>query len=304
LWLTQSPDNKKEYERMRQIWESSSALKIERDADVDAAWQDFKQRAANSVPEKRIKRVLVVRMAAGIALIAVLTIIVNFVLQPQGSDENIASLQKAPVFVNALPESALYDTILMDGDSTDTATPDSTLPIKKPNGKYKRSGKTKNVIMVTFSTRDSARAFYLPDKSIVFLNDYSTLVYEEGFGKKNRKVNLVGEAYFEVVKDTMPFVVTCANTVSKGTNCYFNVHENKQNESVEVITVSGKIEFSGVGKNTYKTLVLKEGERGIFGKDEALVKEKNKNKDFKWWQKKNLRAKLRQLLNKIKNTFK
>lgn len=65
----------------------------------------------------------------------------------------------------------------------------------------------------------------LPDGSIVMLNSNSTLTYPTQFSDKQREVNLLGEAYFEVTKDTKrPFVVTTpyqANIKVYGTQ--FNV---------------------------------------------------------------------------------
>jgi ferric-dicitrate binding protein FerR (iron transport regulator) len=194
-----------------------------------------------------------------------------------------------------------YDTISFLDDSLLAQTPDSTLPTKPKL----RSKNNRNVVMITYTTVDSAKAFYLPDNSIVFLNDHSSLSYAKDFGAKNRNLNLSGEAYFEPVEDTIPFIVNCANTSSKaGVKSFFNVRENKTAGSVEVLTVSGDVEFTGVTNKVYKKLTINEGERAVYSKDATLMKEKNKQKDYKWWQKKNLRAKLRSLFDRIKNAFK
>lgn len=47
----------------------------------------------------------------------------------------------------------------------------------------------------------------LPDGSVVWLNSQTTLTYDENFGKKDRKVTLDGEAYFEVAHNKeIPFM--------------------------------------------------------------------------------------------------
>jgi ferric-dicitrate binding protein FerR (iron transport regulator) len=102
----------------------------------------------------------------------------------------------------------------------------------------------------------------------------------------------------------MQFVVACQNTIVRGTDGAFNIRGNVPEQEVEVIIVSGNIEFSGVGKKEYKKLTLKEGERGLYDKKEQLSKGKNHRKDYKWWQKKNLKSRFKRFLDKIKRTFK
>ena len=157
--------------------------------------------------------------------------------------------------------------------------------------------------MITLTTGDSAKAFLLPDNTIVYLNEHSTLTYPENFNINNRKVSLDGEAYFEVEKDTVQFMVSCHNTITRGRDGSFNIKGFSDKKEVEVIIVSGNAEFSGVGKREYKKLVLNEGERGIFDNKSALLKSKNTRKDFKWWQKKNLRSKLKRIIENIKQKF-
>src|SRR5690606_28801108 len=104
--------------------------------------------------------------------------------------------------------------------------------------------KTMNVVMITVTTGDSAKAFLLPDQSIVYLNDHSSITYPENLGKNNRKVSLSGEAYFEVRRDTMQFVVACMNTITRGVDGAFNIRSTHNPDEVEVIVVSGSAEFS------------------------------------------------------------
>lgn len=65
----------------------------------------------------------------------------------------------------------------------------------------------------------------LTDGTVVWLNAGSTLRYADNFNAKNRVVELEGEAYFEVEKqsDKTPFLVKtgCYDVVVKGTK--FNV---------------------------------------------------------------------------------
>lgn len=289
-WLSLSLENKKEFERQLAIWQQSVRLKIDRDPDVDAAWADFQSKlVALPVPKKQEG----LRMAAGFALIAGMAMLLTFVLQLNSDGQKIAVRKNLPTF-ELLPQI----TSIPDDFSDSLGTEEENSTIKQGRRPRKSAAS-----LITYATQDSARAFYLPDSSVVFLNDHSRLVFNSEFGRKHRELNLSGEAYFEVAADTLPFTVTCAKTSSKGLRSYFNVREDKTQKSVEVLCVSGSVDFTGLGKQNIKTLTLASGEKGVFNKEEIISKEKNKNKDYKWWQKKNLRASLKSFFKKLKNIF-
>lgn len=85
----------------------------------------------------------------------------------------------------------------------------------------------------------------LPDKSNVKLNAASTLKYKKRSWKKNREVNLVGEAYFKVEKGSQFDVVTWLGKVSVlGTQ--FNVKQRVN--YFEVICYEGLVSVSYKGK--------------------------------------------------------
>ena len=88
----------------------------------------------------------------------------------------------------------------------------------------------------------------LPDKSSVKLNAESSLNYKKRNWKKNREVNLVGEAYFKVAKGSQFDVVTWSGKVSVlGTQ--FNV---KQRVNYFEVTC-----YEGLVSVTYKNRVIK-----------------------------------------------
>lgn len=91
----------------------------------------------------------------------------------------------------------------------------------------------------------------LPDGSIVMLNSNSTLTYPTQFSDKQREVNLLGEAYFEVTKDTKrPFVVTTpyqANIKVYGTQ--FNVEAYEKDQTLTATLKEGSIALSYIGKD-------------------------------------------------------
>jgi transmembrane sensor len=105
---------------------------------------------------------------------------------------------------------------------------------------------------------------YLEDSSQVFLNRKSKITYVKGFGKKQREVNLSGEAYFKVVhsKDK-PFIVEAEGVLVKDLGTSFNIKAYSGDSIVEVYVESGEVAF--FTKENPGVLLFK-GEKGIFEK--------------------------------------
>jgi ferric-dicitrate binding protein FerR (iron transport regulator) len=107
---------------------------------------------------------------------------------------------------------------------------------------------------------------FLPDGSHVWLNSGSELKYQVPFTTDFRKVELVGEAFFDVTKDQAhPFLVQAGrlNIEVKGTR--FNVINYKDEKSGEVILESGSVRiFSGKYADQNTLATVKPGERACF----------------------------------------
>lgn len=88
----------------------------------------------------------------------------------------------------------------------------------------------------------------LEDSSAVWLNSQSTLVYPEMFGDKERKVTLVGEAYFEVKTDPQrPFIVNAGKQAVKVYGTCFNVRAYDDEDFVSTTLESGQVSIGRAG---------------------------------------------------------
>lgn len=113
----------------------------------------------------------------------------------------------------------------------------------------------------------------LPDGSRVWLNMGSKLTYSNDFGSDQRKVNLVGEAFFDVVKDPQhPFVVTTPTISVRVLGTKFNLRSYNNDKTSEAALIRGKIELT-VLKNPEKKIILNPSEKlTIINNQEPQVK--------------------------------
>lgn len=82
----------------------------------------------------------------------------------------------------------------------------------------------------------------LPDGSTIWLNSGSQIRYSSRFNEKKREVELKGEAFFDVAKNSKkPFFVNTSNLAIEVTGTRFNVNAYADEPDVETALVEGKV---------------------------------------------------------------
>ncbi|MCE4564761.1 FecR family protein [Maribellus sp. CM-23] len=120
----------------------------------------------------------------------------------------------------------------------------------------------------------------LPDGSLVWLNSETTLSYPLKF-KHTRPVTLVGEAYFEVGKNSKPFVVTTnyGDVEVKGTS--FNVKAYTDDNAFETTLEEGIVAFKATGETD--EITLRPGEQ-VIKTDKGFAVTQVETKYFTSWK--------------------
>lgn len=121
------------------------------------------------------------------------------------------------------------------------------------------------------TTKNGQRAtFELMDGSKVHLNAGSTLSFPEDFEGDIREVHLVGEAFFEVKRDTKkPFIVKSGNIETTVLGTSFNIKSYK-NEPDQVTVATGKVKVSSTSNGLTDAVFLEPQQQAIF--DQSLEK--------------------------------
>jgi len=115
-----------------------------------------------------------------------------------------------------------------------------------------------NKLVYKPSTGDSTRIFYnsittprggefhveLPDGSLVWLNDESSIRFPTAFSGKERRVEISGEAYFEIAKNaSKPFFVNIRSSEIQVLGTHFNVSGYSDEAVLKTTLLEGSIKF-------------------------------------------------------------
>jgi len=117
----------------------------------------------------------------------------------------------------------------------------------------------------------------LPDSTIVWLSACTAINYDQNFGVSARKINMQGEAYFEVRKDaSKPFTVCTDSLTYLVTGTSFNVYSFNNDNVESLVLIEGAVTLS-IGD--YRTEV-KPGELIEFDKTARKVHRRQVKQDF------------------------
>lgn len=114
----------------------------------------------------------------------------------------------------------------------------------------------------------------LPDGTKVWLNSASKLTYPSSFSSHNkRKVELNGEAYFEVTKDkNRPFLVKTIMQEVEVLGTHFNISSYEDEPAVKTTLLEGSVKVTGINGSGE---ILKPGQQLTLTKDKSIIENVN-----------------------------
>lgn len=119
----------------------------------------------------------------------------------------------------------------------------------------------------------------LPDGSRVWLNAASSLKFPTAFAANSRKVELTGEAYFEVAKDpSKPFTVNVNALDVKVLGTHFNINAYSDEDAIKTTLLEGSVQLSSGSKIS----LLKPNQQGVFTQNKIQVIDVDAEKAIAW----------------------
>lgn len=120
----------------------------------------------------------------------------------------------------------------------------------------------------------------LPDGTRVLLNSGSTVRFSNQFtSKSQRRIELNGEAYFEVAKDPVhPFIVQAGQLTVRALGTEFNIDAYNPAETVEVVLVEGKVAVNQIHSPSSQAVLLSPSEKVQFSVKENIMQKAKADK--------------------------
>jgi transmembrane sensor len=148
-------------------------------------------------------------------------------------------------------------TILLDSAQNGTIATQGSIRAIKSDGQLKYTGRTTELVFNTISTdRGRQWRLTLPDGTRVWLNAASSIHYPLSFTGPERRVDLTGEAYFEVAHNAgQPFTVNAGGQTIRDIGTAFNINAYSDEPATKTTLVEGAATVNGT--------LLKPGQQGI-----------------------------------------
>jgi hypothetical protein len=137
-------------------------------------------------------------------------------------------------------------TIVLDNANNGTLAMQGDVQVIKENGELKYIGKSKEVLYNDVVTNKGRQwQLVLPDGTKVWLNAASSIHYPLVFSGKERRVEITGEAYFEVVHNAaQPFIVKAGNQIIEDIGTAFNVNAYEDEPSARTTLTEGAVKVN------------------------------------------------------------
>jgi len=120
----------------------------------------------------------------------------------------------------------------------------------------------------------------LPDGSKIWLNAASSFTFPATFGSlKQRKVELTGEAYFEVAKDkSHPFIVKTDKQEVEVLGTHFNVNSYSDEDATKTTLLEGSVKVS----NSNEQKILHPGQESLLAKNSLVIRKADTQEAVAW----------------------
>jgi transmembrane sensor len=294
-------ENGENIEELSQIlkdhWEKSRSKSAEIQVDLELKFSMLMQEAkfespVFSIKSNRSTRKWKIQYAAAAIIICMFSIGAYFLFKstPQKKISKTENIKRdknevVPGGNKALLTLADGSSIILDSAQNGTLTTQGNTKILTLNGmlSYNSLNKTPSVVLYnTISTpRGGQYQLVLADGSKVWLNAASSLRFPVTFVGKERKVELLGEAYFEIAKNTsMPFKVKVDEMEIEVLGTHFNINSYDDESAIRTTLLEGSVK---INKNhTYS--ILKPGQQAQMNKagDIRIINDADIEKAIAW----------------------
>ena len=246
--------------------------------ELTKALKKIHRKAGIHTPSKS-KRFIIITSITGIAASILFLIYFQF-----NHTDKIEVIKVEEYAQSIVPGSNKAVLILADGSEHDLTSGNNSI-ITTDGTEIKNSGNkleymTKNGVSAEIKynslkiPRGGEYFLIMADSTKVWLNSETTLRFPVQFAADVRRVELIGEAYFEVTrKSDVPFIVSSGNQQIRVLGTQFNISSYPEKPIIYTTLVEGSVEVSLEG-NTDEKINLKPSEQSYIIKTENHIQKR------------------------------
>jgi ferric-dicitrate binding protein FerR (iron transport regulator) len=243
-WLKESADHRRYMDQATLFFTNGSGFPESEDA-TEMAWKNVESKV------RRKHRFSLGWVASLSAAAVILFLIIHTFISPTTTEKKSSTPEIA-----CLVKPGSYQAVLITDDGTvhDLAAT-KKLVLKEGNSEIKSEGSKlqyttkegENSKVIKYNTisipRGGEFSLQLADGTKVWLNSETVLRYPVQFAENERRVELIGEAFFEVTKnDRSPFFVKSGEQTVKVLGTEFNISSYKESPAIYTTLVKGSVE--------------------------------------------------------------
>lgn len=281
-WIEADTRNQELFKKLTDEHQLNNELETFSTTNKTKAWQNITK---STEFKRKNNNLRWIGYAAAVILLAALTVTLNKHSTTEQT-HNLANQHKdiAPGTNKAILTLADGSTIVLDSVKHGQIASQQHVVIKEDeNGKvvYEAADDVQNptaptpaetIAMNMLTTpRGGQYQVVLPDGTRVWLNAASSLKYPTAFTGNERRVELTGEAYFEVSKDpSKPFNVKTAGQTVTVLGTHFNINSYTDEGATKTTLLEGSVR---VTSNTGQSVKIKPGEQAVNNSNSININE-------------------------------
>lgn len=273
-WLNASEKNKALFNQFSRKGFFEEKYLAEAAIDTKAAMLEFMERKQDVGSQKYFfMRNIKYVAAAALFIIGGLVFYLSQKSADVPEDLNVVKEDIAPGSKNAILTLANGKKVYLNHTITGNINDQNITIIKATDSsiKYQSSDQLQSLTYNELETPDKSEYMItLADGTVVWLNAGSKIRYPVKFVKNERRIELSGEAYFEVSKDkTKPFIIDIGSNSVQVLGTSFNVKAYKHDHDIHTTLVEGSVRMM----TPAQSMDLKPNEQGIINlKTQQIIK--------------------------------
>ncbi len=274
-WLAEHEDHRRLFENAKRFYGRGSEVEI-KSVNKEEAWL----KVASNMYGRQRSKVLYPKFAFGIAAGVILLLGLSYYFWHAAEKIPVSTPVIAHQVIAPGTDKAI---LILDDNSSYELSAEQNLSLSAGGSRISSIGnalkytqdegapKPKEIRYNTLKIpRGGQFVLYLEDSTKVWLNSETSLRFPVFFTDETREVELIGEAYFEVQKDTRPFRVISGQQVVEVLGTEFNISSYPESQDIVTTLIEGKVDVH-LSENPTIRQTLRPNHQSILVKTESQI---------------------------------